>query len=142
MLEKFVELLTRLVVAVEKIAANGGGGFVADAPKEKKEKAKKEPATSATGAAGSTTTPTSESAPAPKKNPFEDDETPAPKPTVTKAQVRAVLTDYANATSNEKGLEALAKYTSNAAAKMGDLLEADYGKVFEEVSKLLEATKK
>jgi len=140
MLEKFFELFTRLVVAVEKIAAAPVTGYAP--PAEKASRKGKETAATATGAASSTPSQTSETAPAPKKNPFADDDEPAPKPTVTKAQVRQVLTDYANATSNEKGLEAMAQFTSNKAQKMGDLLEADYAKVFEEVSKLLAATKK
>lgn len=138
MLEKFLELFTRLVIAQEKIAGNAPLPPATEKPARKG----KETAATAAGAAGSTPTPTSEPAAAPKKNPFDDEDAPAPKPAVTKAQVRQTLTDYANATSNEKGLEALAQFTSNKAAKMGDLLEADYAKVHEEVGKLLAATKK
>lgn len=136
MLESFISLFTRLVVAVEAIAANGGGGFVAaKAEAAKADKPKKEKAEKAAD-------PKPEEKPAPKKDPFaDDDETPA-VPAVTKDQVRAALTELANATDNAKALEFLAANTSNKAGKMGDIKAEDYSTLHAATVKAIAATKK
>lgn len=132
MLEKLLEVLIRIAVALEKVAANGGGGFVAEKNETKAEKPKKEKAEKAAA----------ETKPEPEKkpDPFGDDDAPAPKR--TKEEVRKVLTEYANATSNDVALGELAKVTSNKAQRVPDIKVEEYTAVFDAFSKLLEATKK
>jgi|SRR6185369_11944300 len=130
-MKELFDLLVRLVTAVEKIAANGGGGFVADKA-EKTEKPKKEKPEKAA------VDPKPE--PEKKANPFgDDDETP---PARTKEEVRKMLTDYANATDNDTALKALADVTSNKAGRVPDIKAEEYSKVYDAISKLLAATKK
>lgn len=127
MFEKLLEVLARIAAALEKLAAGG------TAPEGKPEKPKKEkPAKEETKAAEPETK---------KADPFADDETPA-APKRTKEEVRKVLTDYANATSNEKALEELAKVTSNKAQRVPDIKPEEYDKVYAAFEPLLAATKK
>jgi outer membrane biosynthesis protein TonB len=134
-MKELFDLLVRLVTAVEKIAANGGGGFVAEKAETEKPK-KTKPATDKPA------DPKPEEKPAPKKNPFADEEDAPSEPAVTKEQVRKVLSDYAQATNNDIALTALGKNTSNAASKMGDIKPEDYSRVFKAISALLAETKK
>jgi hypothetical protein len=136
MLEKLIELLTRLVVAAETIAKAPVLGLPAGSTETASRKRKNTESNDVAKPEEK-----KEEAAAPKKNPFaEDDETPAVKR--TKEEVRKALTDYANATDNDTALKALAKHTSNGAQKIGDIKPDDYNVVFDEISKLIAATKK
>lgn len=138
-MKELFDLFTRLVTAVEKIAANGGGGFVAEkgdtakAEKPKKEKAEKSAAEQKP----------EDKKPEIKKDPFADDDEPATAPVVvTKEQVRAALTAYANATSNDVALALVAASTSNKAATMGQIKPEDYATLLAVVTKATAETKK
>jgi hypothetical protein len=136
-MKELFELFTRLVTAVEKIAANGGGGFVAEKTEAKAEKPKKEKAEKPAA------DPKPEAKAEIKKDPFADDDEPAAAPVVvTKEQVRAALTAYANATSNDVALALVAANTSNKAATMGQIKPEDYATLFAVVTKATAETKK
>ena len=130
-MKELFDLFTRLVLAVEKLAA-GGGTTAAEEPKKAEKPKKEKPAE-----------PKPEEKPAPKKDPFGDDDDNAPPAVVvTKEQVRKALSDYANATNNETALGELAKCTTNKAGRVPDIKPEEYAEVFKKITALLEATKK
>jgi len=137
MLEKLLEVLIRIATALEKLASAPTTG---NPPAENTEPAKRTRSTRTTAAAEEKTAAAAAEQEKLKSNPFADDEAAAPKR--TKEEVRKTLTDYANATSNEKALEELAKVTSNKAQRVPDIKPEEYNAVFDAFSKLLAEAKK